>query len=279
MTIGERIQKLRKASNLTQGQLGNKLGVSDKTVSKWETEGGIPDVGILDSIGEFFGISLDFLMKGKEKEGDQKAVALIAGYEEQEQKKSTNLGVILSCKRLLAENGIEIKDEYLPQTGADKTIFRSFGVFDMADTTRFSLPALLKNGLTKAAVKHFGEVIKYTDAILCDDTSVYAKAQENYTKAKENHEAENKRQKLIWRNHRAEPFVVEDINWTLENLDSALSHYYEVIIWLIDNGAAYYKSVCDTSMYYAVAENFMDSSKTQFFYRVAKDMIKCGNCR
>ena len=45
--IGSLIFQLRKEKNLTQKQLGEKLGLSDKTISKWERGLGCPDISLL----------------------------------------------------------------------------------------------------------------------------------------------------------------------------------------------------------------------------------------
>ncbi len=63
-TIGNLLQKLRKEKNVTQKEFAEKIGVSDKTVSKWETGKGYPDITILESIAAFFDISLVELFSG-----------------------------------------------------------------------------------------------------------------------------------------------------------------------------------------------------------------------
>lgn len=62
--IGERIAKLRAAANLTQAALAEKLGVSDKTVSKWEVGGGYPDITFFPQLADLFGVSCDYLLRG-----------------------------------------------------------------------------------------------------------------------------------------------------------------------------------------------------------------------
>ena len=62
MTINEKILRLRKVRGLTQAELGEKLGVTDKAVSKWEQGNGMPDLEQIQSLGEFFGVSLDYLL-------------------------------------------------------------------------------------------------------------------------------------------------------------------------------------------------------------------------
>ncbi len=61
MNLGANIYTLRKAKGLTQGQLGEKLSVSEQTVSKWENGVCAPDVGMLPKIAGFFGVSIDRL--------------------------------------------------------------------------------------------------------------------------------------------------------------------------------------------------------------------------
>ncbi|MBR3817125.1 MAG: helix-turn-helix transcriptional regulator [Clostridia bacterium] len=62
---GEFISLLRKEKNLTQKQLAQKINVTDKAVSRWETGRGYPDVTSLTALSEFFGISVNELLAGK----------------------------------------------------------------------------------------------------------------------------------------------------------------------------------------------------------------------
>jgi len=61
---GAVIKELREKNNLTQAELADKLGVSDKTVSKWETGKGYPDITLLEPIAETFCISITELISG-----------------------------------------------------------------------------------------------------------------------------------------------------------------------------------------------------------------------
>ena len=63
---GAIIKKLREKQHLTQAQLAERLHVSDKTVSKWETAKGYPDVTLLEPIARAFGISVAELLAGTE---------------------------------------------------------------------------------------------------------------------------------------------------------------------------------------------------------------------
>lgn len=61
---GAVIKELREKNNLTQSELAGKLNVSDKTVSKWETAKGYPDISLLEPIAGVFGISVTELLSG-----------------------------------------------------------------------------------------------------------------------------------------------------------------------------------------------------------------------
>ena len=67
MSLGERICKLRSEKNLSQGDLADALEVSRQSISKWETNGSVPDLDKLIKLSELFDISLDELITGKEK--------------------------------------------------------------------------------------------------------------------------------------------------------------------------------------------------------------------
>ena len=63
-SVGERIARLRSEKGMTQVELAEKLGVSDKAVSKWELGGCYPDVTMFPLLADTFGVSVDFLMCG-----------------------------------------------------------------------------------------------------------------------------------------------------------------------------------------------------------------------
>ena len=62
--IGNFIARKRKEKNLTQAGLAEKIGVSNKTISKWETGKGYPDITLLEPIAEVFKISVTELISG-----------------------------------------------------------------------------------------------------------------------------------------------------------------------------------------------------------------------
>jgi len=62
---GMTIKQLREARNMTQAELAQQIGVSSKTVSKWETAKGLPDISLLQPLAKALGISLIELVNGQ----------------------------------------------------------------------------------------------------------------------------------------------------------------------------------------------------------------------
>ena len=72
MTLGERIYKLRTEKEMSQGDLADALEVSRQSISKWETNGSVPELDKLVKLSEIFCISLDELVTGKETEQQER---------------------------------------------------------------------------------------------------------------------------------------------------------------------------------------------------------------
>ena len=64
-TLGMMISSLRKENGMTQLELAEKMGVTDKAVSKWERDLSCPDVNTIPKLAEVFNISVDELMQVK----------------------------------------------------------------------------------------------------------------------------------------------------------------------------------------------------------------------
>ncbi len=71
MRIGKFIQAMRKEQGLTQHEVAEKLFISDKTVSKWETGKGLPDVSLMMPLCKILGISVNELLSGQRLDNDQ----------------------------------------------------------------------------------------------------------------------------------------------------------------------------------------------------------------
>ena len=62
---GKIIKELREKQGITQSSLADKIGVSDKTVSKWETGKGLPDISLIEPLSNALGVSVIELMNGE----------------------------------------------------------------------------------------------------------------------------------------------------------------------------------------------------------------------
>lgn len=64
-TMGKRLVTLRQQNGLTQEMLSEKLSISRQSVSKWETDGALPDLEKLTMLSDIYHVSLDYLVKGE----------------------------------------------------------------------------------------------------------------------------------------------------------------------------------------------------------------------
>ena len=63
MTLGEKIQKLRKQRGLSQEALAEKVTVTRQTISKWELGQSLPDLDFIAQLSDIFSVSSDYLIK------------------------------------------------------------------------------------------------------------------------------------------------------------------------------------------------------------------------
>lgn len=66
MTLGTKLQNLRKSKNMSQENLAEILNVSRQAVSKWELDQSLPDTANIISISEIFSVTTDYLLLDKE---------------------------------------------------------------------------------------------------------------------------------------------------------------------------------------------------------------------
>ena len=71
MALGEILTNLRKAKGLSQEQLAEELNLTRQTISKWELNQSTPDIDYLLQLSNFFGVTTDYLIKGKQPEDIQ----------------------------------------------------------------------------------------------------------------------------------------------------------------------------------------------------------------
>jgi transcriptional regulator with XRE-family HTH domain len=70
--VGAFLKDLRKEKGITREQLAEKLGVSGRTISRWETGKNMPDISLLVEIAEFFDVSIPEIIKGERKSENMK---------------------------------------------------------------------------------------------------------------------------------------------------------------------------------------------------------------
>lgn len=102
LVIGKFILQKRKEKNLTQEQLAEKLGVSNKTVSKWENGKCMPDYSVIKNLCEELEITVAELMDGEEIEGksirmydEEHIMDLLKRTQELEKQKNLIYGILL----------------------------------------------------------------------------------------------------------------------------------------------------------------------------------------
>lgn len=101
-TIGSYITKKRREKNLTQEQLAEKLGVSNKTISKWENGKYMPDYSIIEQLCKELSVTLSELMDGEDATedsmrvyDDEQILDLLRRMQELERQKNILYGIIL----------------------------------------------------------------------------------------------------------------------------------------------------------------------------------------
>lgn len=69
-SLGSFLAVLRKANGMTQKELAERVGVSDKTVSHWERDESAPDISVLPILADIFGVTVDELLRGEKAPAD-----------------------------------------------------------------------------------------------------------------------------------------------------------------------------------------------------------------
>lgn len=102
LNVGKFIAQKRKVKNLTQEQLAEKLGVSNKTISKWETGKCMPDYAIVKNLCDELEITIAELMDGEEAEensvrgyDDEQILDLLKRTQDLEKQKNLLYGILL----------------------------------------------------------------------------------------------------------------------------------------------------------------------------------------
>lgn len=94
--IGQFLAELRKEKELTQEQLGEKLGVTNKTVSRWENGNYLPPVEMLQALSEFYGLTINEILSAQRLNPD-----------EYQQKAEENLKAVVSTSPFTLQDKID----------------------------------------------------------------------------------------------------------------------------------------------------------------------------
>ena len=109
--VGKNLASLRKAKGLTQQELAKEINYSDKSISKWELGYSIPSVDVLKDFADFYGVTVDYLIK------PQKEEELVATATKEKPWVNINHGLILAMSMafvILVAISVFISEYYSP---------------------------------------------------------------------------------------------------------------------------------------------------------------------
>ena len=136
---GEFLKQLRKEKNLTQEQLAEKLFVSGRTVSRWETGSNMPDLSVLVELADYYDVDIREIIDGERKSENmdsetKETLKKVAEYTEEEKKKLKRkmadmmLGaavLLVFCALLFESNGF---GGWIPESSCRNIIGFTLGI-------------------------------------------------------------------------------------------------------------------------------------------------------
>ncbi len=92
MIIGTYLKELRKEKNLTQEQIAERFGVSQRSVSRWENGNTMPDISVLIELADYYSVDLREILNGERKANNmetdlKETLVMVADYTNEEKKK------------------------------------------------------------------------------------------------------------------------------------------------------------------------------------------------
>lgn len=293
MKLSEKLSYILKVNKLTDVDLAKNIGVDPQVVSLWlngQKEPGLQEYRLLC---KQFGISLDYLSEDNPvtpndhecEKNIQSQIAL-----EKTEKECESLKEM--CRNYLAKFNVPYDEAVLPEVKDGKI---DFGCFN-PNTTDISLDySKLLNMKQDALIQAvFSKNVSVEEAIRLDNLALFQTALGQYTKDVNAFVSKYHNKPVLNRNGygyggyidlRSPEFKARqarqaendrlaktDLDKLLENLNPNLSHYFDFIVLLIEAGAHYKKQVGygDDVTCFNDAD---DISKTNFHYRVAKEML------
>ena len=106
-SMGSFLAALRKTRGYTQKELAEQLGVSDKSISRWERDEGVPDLSMIPVLAEFFGVTADELLRGERRaEEDRNTEPLRTPKGEKQRQRLVNTALTKYHDRTLISGGV-----------------------------------------------------------------------------------------------------------------------------------------------------------------------------
>ena len=102
LELGQKIRELRHRDGRTQEMLADALGVTSQAISRWEANGGYPDMEMIPSIANYFGVSIDELF-GYENDRERKIGTIIEKIDSFGIKSRGDDGWVDECVSILRE--------------------------------------------------------------------------------------------------------------------------------------------------------------------------------
>lgn len=303
LTMGQKLKMFRDINNLSQEQLGHKLNVTDKTISAWENGEREINLSNAKAICELFDIPNSFFVFNENfKSINISLQTQIRNYLKNLEFTNKVDTIIQNCKKKLTADGLPVKKEYLPTFNYDENMFTQFGLFDenslpikiranepgrnsngkqtysiefendLNNLSRYNYSSekLITNGLLDILSRFNSEKVEFKDLINCNNLDVFKTVLEKMKNKKFT-------KRNLYRPFEAptdisSQYVEDQLNYVLENLNPTISKYWEIIVFLIDNGA-YYSKLYGYGSDVTCFEDVKDISKTNLIYRIAKDKI------
>jgi len=126
--VGQYLKELRKTKGITQEDLAEQVGVSRRTVSRWETGTNMPDMDVMIELADYYDVDLRDLLRGEKKEESmdqelKETVLMVAEYDNEEKRKVMQRLHVLYWIGIAASVFYLITIFYLPEEHA--------GIYDM----------------------------------------------------------------------------------------------------------------------------------------------------
>ncbi len=142
LNLGQKIRELRRRDGRTQEALADAIGVTSQAVSRWEAGGGYPDMEMIPSIANYFGISIDELF-GYDNERSKKVDALVAKIEAMNARNNGEDVNVEECIALAREAMIEFPGNEKIMLSLASVLYNAgyvrFGEYHLLDEDGYSI--------------------------------------------------------------------------------------------------------------------------------------------